>query len=280
VTEGPKRDREADFKSIQDDMDSQTISPESDGYRNVGAAPKIPLLHKLLLSILIVCIVLVSIWAKMDLLSEMNFAKADFDGYMDTGLVEFDIQTEMNALSQGDHDEISQFVWSDSTFYMITVNTTSTQRDGFNAGKFLMSTGTLDERVVGLDSIGGWNVGYGRFQSHVEANEVALRLNLDLDSFEIIRRNERSIIDLLDAQRYVSSMSGFVVELRESDLKAMAREVSRSQLTEKGIRFIKKGSSFYLGNFYSKEEAYLVGWYLNQAEWINGFEIMDLNQLQ
>ena len=278
MTEAQKRDNEADVTSIQDDMDLQTTSIESDGYRPVGPEKKIPLIHKLLLSTLIVGIILVSIWAKMDLLSEMDFTVANFEGYSDTGFVEFDIQTDLNAPLQGDDFEISQFVWSDSSFYMISVYTTNTIRNEFDAGTFLMAAGTTDERVVGIDSNGAWVVGYGRFKSEVEANEAAIRLNLDLNSFEIIRRIERSVFDLLDAQRYISSMSGFVLELRESDFMTFARWGSQTQLRENGIRFLKRGSSFYVGNFYTKEEAHLVGWYLNQADWINGFEIVDLNQ--
>lgn len=273
-------DSHIDVKSYIESLDSRTIST-NDPMENVPKA--IPITVKILLSAIIVMVVIGSVWMKFDLIGTLGTDKVKDDlvnyGTAQNDEIQGEIVTQKPDSILSDNtllvsgNLILDSVWSDSSFFMIALNSYTSERATVYAGEDLIDGDPSLNLIAGVRDSDGWVTGIGRFASFPEAYNFAVSLDLSADEFEVVRRKGLSFEELIKSFREPITDFGYNVAIDSSNINMPIKEFSFI-VEQSGFSVTVYENSLFFSHFNTKEEAFLMGWYLRQAGLIVDFEVL------
>lgn len=280
-------DHNVDAKSYIASLDSRsnTSTTQSTSPSDNENKP-IPVFNKLLLALLVVGVVFASIWTKFDLIGNLGLLNgSDETTQLETSVTEDEIASTESSESaegagvftKGNFEQEStlatiESVWSDSSFYMIGLNTYFSDRASVYAGAYLMAGNTTLNLSVGIRESGSWVTGIGRFGSYSEANAFANSITIKEGSFEIVRKSRLNFSDVFNNFRQPVARVGYSINVDSSSVYVPLSELIEV-FDQINFAISVLENDVYIGHFRTKEEAYLLGWYLRQADLIGEFEV-------
>lgn len=281
-------DHNVDAESYIASLDTRgRVTPDLTSEPGSNDNKPISLVTKLMLTLLVVGVVFASIWSKFDLIGNMGLLNgSDVTADLETNIVEHEIvsadssesiesegpYTASNVNHESTFAEINS-VWSDSSFYMIGLNTYFSDRARIYAGDYLLRADTNTTLSAGLRESGRWVTGIGRYESYSEAFNFAMGINLAEGTFEIVRRSGLSYEQALKSFETPVADFGYDVIVDTTFVNISTQALSEV-LKLNSYSTMNYDGSVFIKHFMTKQEAYLFGWYLHQAGLIDEFKVM------
>jgi hypothetical protein len=277
-------DNQIDAKTNLDILESRFIP--ADQTQTMDAGQKhIPLSAKLLLTFLIVGVLTFSFWSKIDLLNNFGFS-VNLVPIESEIPIQHTVPKEPVKSGYANQYELEKIesaeslsraldgVWADSTFFMIALHTLFSERWGVLAGGYMMNAkSTPLIPTAGIREGGNWVVGMGRFSTFATAEVVASSIGLTDGSYEIVSRKGLGLDEILSSFRLLKVDYGYMVTVETTEIKITVNSFTRL-LESNQYSFGASDSKISIRSFYTKEEAYLLGWYLQQAGLIGEYKIV------
>jgi len=279
-------DHNVDAESYIASLDTRISSSSKESTSSTNNENKpIPVLAKSLLALLVVGVVVASIWSKFDLIGNMGLLNGSGEtteldiNVIEDELVSAEATESIGVLVKGVESKVDissamiDSVWSDSSFYIIGLNTYFSDRAMIYAGDYLIRGDTSMILSAGLRESGRWVTGIGRFKSYSEAINFAMDFNLTDGTFEIVRRSGLSLEEILKSFQAPVSDFGYDVMVDTTLVNISILEFAEVlKLNSYSVTYYEE--SVFISHFLTKQEAYLFGWYLRQAGLIGEFEVM------
>jgi cellulose synthase/poly-beta-1,6-N-acetylglucosamine synthase-like glycosyltransferase len=272
-------DHGVDAKSYIDSLDSRA---STDSVVQTEEPKKVPLATKLLLTLIIVGVLIVSFWSKMDLINSFkdNSNSIIEQPQVSTGTsngttVVLPDSTESTSISDTTvygNINVSDSVWKDSSYYFISYNTYFSTRAAVLVGDQLKRIDSTQVLMVALRDSTNWSTGIGRYASYAEAISFARSRNLNQGVFEIIRIPEYTISDIIRVFRPPTGTIGYNIVVSENEVSIPIESLSNNLESYNFDVRLREGRLF-IGDFRTNEEAYLLGSYFKQAGLVTQFDV-------